>query len=63
MFRRILGFVLALALTLVGGYLFVLMVFFPQAPVKIMFILGAAAMTFGGAYWLWADYISPKIGL
>jgi hypothetical protein len=62
MVRRIVGLVFALALTAVGGYLFVFLVFFAHEPVKIMFILGAAMMLFLGLYWLWADYIhaDPK---
>jgi hypothetical protein len=58
MIRRIIGFVLALSLTVVGGFLFIFLLFFAQAPVKLMFILGAGVMLFGGAYWLWADYIN-----
>jgi hypothetical protein len=62
MFRRTLGLILALALAIGGAYLFIMMVFFPQAPVKVMFILGAGMMCFLGVYWLWADYIKadPK---
>src|SRR5688572_19931614 len=33
------------------------MLFFAQVPIKIMFILGAGMMLFGGLYWLWADFV------
>ena len=45
---------------MVGGYLFVFLLFFAKVPVKIMFILGAGMMLFGGLYWLWADYINAE---
>jgi len=60
MVRRTVGLILALTLTMVGGYLFVFLLFFAKVPVKIMFILGAGMMLFGGLYWLWADYINAE---
>jgi len=57
MFRRFLGWIFALALTVGGAYLFIVMVFFVWMPAKLILIFAAAAVSFSGLYWLWSDFM------
>jgi hypothetical protein len=57
--RRVIGFLLALGLTL-GGVLWLLLQLFATGRISGNLIGAACVMFAVGAYWLWVDYIRPN---
>jgi hypothetical protein len=58
MIRRAIGFVIALALTVIGGGGTIFLLLFAERFRGFM-LVGSIVMMFVGAYWLWIDYLSP----
>jgi hypothetical protein len=58
MIRRAIGFVIALALTVMGGGGTIYLLLFAER-FRAFMLVGSAVTLFVGAYWLWIDYLSP----
>lgn len=57
--RKAINFAIALALTLAGVSSFIFLVFFANGWRGWM-LMASAAVGFGGAYWLWADFMGGE---
>jgi len=59
MVRRIISFVLALALTAASGFALFYLLFFANG-FKLWMPVASGVMLFVGGYWLWADFIDAE---